>query len=369
LALPAPGGEGPTDPAVIENTGAASHRIAIQVPPGPGGLTPSLALRYSSRHGDGPYGVGWKLELGEIRCSPRFGVPDYAYENCRQFELDGQLLTRDGTTNSYHAFVERFQRIEYLPTGQTWQVINPNGTILRYGLGPDSRIRSGPDIARWLLSEIEDPFGNKIFVTYDAGIDTGTRYPLRITYGAGATKAIGKRSIEFTFGEERPDPLHDYAGGIERVLTKRLTDIEVSSYGSLVRRYVFGYEGTGVEYSTGRSRLSWVQVFGEDCSGDIGQCTGLPRQEFEYTDPNDDDQTQQPYSKFVQDENYVVPFAGNWWVGAPPVRIADVNGDGLPDLVKGGIFFGNLSNVRRATGSRQGRDLLRQSEQRPRYAR
>jgi RHS repeat-associated protein len=289
--------------------------------------------------------VGWDFDLGEVRCSLRSGVPDYAYAKCKRFELDGQLLTRDGTTNSYHTFVETFQKIEYLPASRTWQVINPNGTIFRYGLGSDAQVRSGPDIARWLLSEIEDPFGNKIFFSYDDTIDAGTRYPRRITYGPDSTRAFGVRSVEFSFEEDRPDPLHDFTGGIERELTKRLTSIQVSSYGALVRRYAFGYELTGTEYTTGRSRLSWVQVFGNDCTGDIGQCAGLPRQEFEYTDPNDDDTTQQPYSKFMQDQDYVVPFAGNWWVGAPPVRIADVDGDGLPDLVKGGIYFGDPRNL------------------------
>ncbi len=339
ISLAVPRGAGSTDPAVTDNTGAAKFEIPIQVPPGPGGLAPALVLRYSSHRGDGPYGVGWDLGLGEIACSARLGVPDYAYSNCKRFELDGQLLTRDGATKAYHTFVESFQRIEYSSASQSWQVTNPNGTILRYGLQPDSRIWAGPDIARWLLSEIEDPFGNKVFISYDDTTDSGTRYPLRITYGAGATKTSGKRSVEFLFAEDRPDPIHDYAGGIERSISKRLTDIKVSSYGALVRRYVFGYELPGQSYTTGRSRLSWSQVFGNDCAGDIAQCTGLPRQEFEYTDSKDDATTAQ-YSKFVKDENYVVPFAGNWWVGATPLRIGDINGDGLPDLLKGGYTFG-----------------------------
>ena len=40
---------------------------------------PTLTLRYSSENGvgDGPFGIGWKLELGEIRRSFRFGIPSF----------------------------------------------------------------------------------------------------------------------------------------------------------------------------------------------------------------------------------------------------------------------------------------------------
>ena len=183
---PAPSDDGPTEPGVTENTGEATFQIPIQLPPGPGGLIPNVTLRYSSRRGDGPYGVGWNLDLGEIHCSTRFGIPDYAYSNCDKFELDGQLLTRDGATHSYHTFVETFQKIDYLSASQSWQVIDPNGTIFRYGVDADARVMSGSNIARWLLSEIEGPFGNRIFITYDDTTDVGTRYPQRITYGACA---------------------------------------------------------------------------------------------------------------------------------------------------------------------------------------
>jgi len=76
-------GTGGSDPIVSDSTGAASLRIPIAVPPGPGGFAPNLALSYSSRAGDGPFGVGWGLGLPEIRCSDRFGVPNLA--SCQQY--------------------------------------------------------------------------------------------------------------------------------------------------------------------------------------------------------------------------------------------------------------------------------------------
>jgi len=91
VAMPAPGERGIGGVGVSENTGEARLRIQIEVPPGSGGLEPNLALHYSSHQGDGPYGVGWDFNLGEVRCSQRFGVPNYEYESCERFEWNGQL--------------------------------------------------------------------------------------------------------------------------------------------------------------------------------------------------------------------------------------------------------------------------------------
>ncbi|HIK85696.1 MAG TPA: hypothetical protein EYG08_11340 [Myxococcales bacterium] len=366
-AMLVPGDTTPMDPAVDKNTGAARFSIPIQVPPGPGGLAPDLSLRYSSHRSDGPYGVGWGLDLGEIGCSQRFGVPDYAFAACEKFELNGQLLTRDGASNFYHSFVETFQKIEYLAGPKIWEVTDPNGTIARFGVNGDARVLSGEEIARWLLSEIHDPFGNTIFITYDDTTDTGTRYPAKITYGANATKQSGDRTIEFIFDEDRPDPIHDYAGGIEREITKRLTDIKVLSHGLLARRYAFGYDGADengnlIDYTTDRSRLAWVQQFGNDCPGDISLCTGLPRREYVYTDSKDDGLIGQ-HSKFIKEdsyppiyygtfenafphpENYSIDFAGSVFQRGYGVRTADVNGDGLVDLIEGGFMGGALREL------------------------
>jgi hypothetical protein len=45
----------------VTATGAASYSIPLWTPPGIAGLTPSLALMYSSNSGDGLYGVGWGI--------------------------------------------------------------------------------------------------------------------------------------------------------------------------------------------------------------------------------------------------------------------------------------------------------------------
>jgi RHS repeat-associated protein len=312
FATPAPGDADPVDATVSANTGAATYRIPIDVPPGPGGLAPQLALVYSSHAGDGPFGVGWRLHLGEIRCTTmQRGVP--AYATCPRYELDGQLLAPEGSTNRYHTFVESFRRIRHEASTDSWTVETPDGTTLRYGSSPESRVdadggTSSP-VARWLLDQVSqstENSSNTISIAYDRS-DSGTAYPSLVTY------ASGQRRVSFAY-ETRPDPLRDFAGGVARVVSKRLVEIRVETGTSLVHKRTFGYTLDDTSYTTARSRLAWTQLVGSD-----GTAT-LPRQEFRYTDHG---------------------LAGSQWSSDAPAwhlesdaQLADVNGDGLPDKLR-----------------------------------
>lgn len=345
-AMPAPGDAGPTDPAVTSNTGAAQFRIPIAVPPGPGGFAPNVDLAYSSRSGDGPFGVGWSLGFPEIYCSVRFGVPDFA--SCEKFELAGTLLVKDPNPeapNEYHTFVESFQRIRYVPstTGDYWTVEQRNGTKLYFGQLASHRISQGGNTARWLLERMEDAFGNPIFFEYDTTTDVGSAYPVAILYGAGATRSAGPREVRFIY-EARPDARHIFTGGIEQKITRRLREIQVFGHGEIFRRHVFGYDLTGVNYTTDRSRLSWVQEFGTDCADPgldpVGSCTGLPRREFRYRDAYDVSSSGAGSQLFSLDD-YRIPFGSYQdlvifyeWKKSFPQLIGDLNGDGMPDRVQ-----------------------------------
>ena len=223
-----------------------------------------------------------------------------------------------------------------------------NGTTLRYGIDDNGRIRAGVSIARWLLQRIEDMHGNQVDIEYDRS-DAGTAYPLSVSY------ADGFRNVAFLYDDhpdvlgfdDRPDELHDFEGGIERVVTKRLREIQVTSGGAVFQRRVFGYAQPG-EYTTVRSRLAWTQLFGTDCptsqalglaEGPLtaplgaGLCTPLPAQRYDYTgaDP-----------AWVEDSAWAPPadllFAPDAGtdqnVADPGVRFADVDGDGRVDFVQ-----------------------------------
>jgi RHS repeat-associated protein len=333
-AMPQPGEPTPAERVVSETTGEAQLRIPIAAPPGPGGLAPELALSYSSRRADGPVGVGWSLELPEIRCSARFGVPDFA--SCPRYELGDALLVRDpAAASSFHTVVESFQRISMFSSGGSpwWTVEQPNGRRLTFGQSAAHRITRGGHPARWLLERLEDPFGNRI--EFDYAHEPGQEaYLASVRYGAPPAE----REIAFVY-EARPDARLSFASGVERHLTRRLREIRVLSAGAIYRRYVFVYDAASTTF---RSRLASVQEFGTDCTGadPVVDCAGrgLPPRAFRYRDAADVGSGS--YSESTNDARYRLPFGDYRSAYAPllrngfPVLIGDLDGDGLPDRLE-----------------------------------
>jgi hypothetical protein len=77
-------------------TGAASYSFPIQVPPGPAGLQPSLALSYNSQTVDSAgsrtqaswVGMGWSLDSGYIQRNQN-GTPDYYEDDTFTLQANG----------------------------------------------------------------------------------------------------------------------------------------------------------------------------------------------------------------------------------------------------------------------------------------
>src|SRR5512139_72592 len=59
------------------NAGTAKYGVALKVPPGTAGETPSLALSYESGAGNGAVGFGWHLPASFIQRRSDKGVPTY----------------------------------------------------------------------------------------------------------------------------------------------------------------------------------------------------------------------------------------------------------------------------------------------------
>lgn len=333
---------------VSQATGGARYSVPIPLPPGPGGFQPDLELGYSSNVGDGPFGVGWILNLAsqQIRCSVRFGVPDYGA--CPRYELNGQLLTESPTdANRYHPLVEHFARVLYNPAGaatnpDSWEVTLTDGTVQRYGLTSNSRIYSGASVAQWFLSELEDPSGNKIAFSYDSTSDAGTLHLLTIGYGGLHDATSQKRQVEIVY-EDRLDPSINYAGGIERRYTKRAREIQIKSYGEVFQRHVLTYAVKGTTagtYQTARSRLVSLQEFGTDCPASeadpVGSCTGLSPQEFSYNDPIDGyPNGVEPYDTIDTSQSMSISPGNFSWANPPvPQLVGDFDADGIPELIE-----------------------------------
>lgn len=336
-------------PALGGSDGLLRLNLPLEIPVGTGGIPPSPGLHYASAHQDGPFGVGWALGFGEIRRTSRFGTPLYD-DAVDQFELDGQLLVPGATAGRYHTDVETFQRIEFQTTDphtSAWEVTLPGGTILRYGLSSATRIETtvvpapANYVARWLLEEMEDVHGNRAKFEYASLGDPGMLYPTRISYSYDASgAAIGElREVQFAY-EDRPDPVTSFRGGVRTEISKRANEIWSTVGGSPYRRYLLAYSTS--PHATGRSLLASVQRYGTDCptGTDPNLCAAEPPQTFVYADAADvlatpavAEDNWQPTAGWVSPVAFLrAPSSGpTEFLG---VLAGDVNGDGLPDLVR-----------------------------------
>src|SRR5262245_38150880 len=58
-------------------TGTGSLAVPIWVPSGRNGFQPQLALTYSTGNGNGPFGLGWSLDLPAVTRKTSKGIPRY----------------------------------------------------------------------------------------------------------------------------------------------------------------------------------------------------------------------------------------------------------------------------------------------------
>ncbi|MBF6589410.1 MAG: hypothetical protein IVW57_02625, partial [Ktedonobacterales bacterium] len=209
--------------------GGLTTSIPIDMPPGPGGLTPPVNLSYSSasvseQHNSlgaaGWAGEGWSMALGSITWAERNVTADCVstcgnnWENSWQLSdpygmgaslippNNGVSTYYDETNNTYfdgtsyynmpsqwHTSAEGYAKIiSYVgpntigtqaakpPCFRVWRV---NGIMEEFGCTPDSlsyyETPTGDRVSGWYLDLITDPHGNQIHITYQA--DTTLGFP------------------------------------------------------------------------------------------------------------------------------------------------------------------------------------------------
>ncbi|WP_210558812.1 MULTISPECIES: SpvB/TcaC N-terminal domain-containing protein [unclassified Pseudomonas] len=180
-------------------TGAASFELPLPLSAGRG-WDPQLSLTYSSQAGNGPFGVGWNLGIGQISRRTQKGVPRYS-DLDEIIGDDGEVwhpeLNSDGTPksrpeDSYNAISvgahhvvrfwprverdftlrERWQPVtaDGKPEGPPfWLIHGADGSLQVYGKTSASR-RADPDdplrVGSWLLCESMNPQGEHICFDY-----------------------------------------------------------------------------------------------------------------------------------------------------------------------------------------------------------
>ena len=324
------------------NTGSSTYGIEITVPPGRGGLIPSVGIRYNSFGGNGLCGIGWSLEFPSIKRQTDKGFPSYSDNDT--FIYDGEeLVPLSNPGGDWRCENERgFKRLRQIDSNSdglqdSWEVTERNGTRHTFGRwrGQNAKWSSiekpnsvSPDFDKtycWMLDSTTDLHGNSIVYEYTAG--TGVLYPSRITYNH-----LGEASREIHFSyEDREDPFDDFRPSFRSRLDKRLNRIEVRSQGTLVRAYNFSYdyvEGDLTESDSAQEsthldlevtllkRVTQVDGSGSDSNF-------LPPLVFRYSGLDLDRAELRSFATFPELD--LADPSGR-------VQLADLDGDALPDL-------------------------------------
>lgn len=173
-------------------TGAGTFSVPLPLSPGRAGSVPTVALGYDSARGNGPFGLGWALDVPQVSRRTDKGLPHY--DDRDTFVLAGaedlvpstegpDSTTAPGwTITRYRPRQEeehlRIERWVAEDGDSHWRVLTSDNVLHTYGSGLESRIADPEDPGRvftWLLSHSRDDRGNVVAYTYrnddGAGID------------------------------------------------------------------------------------------------------------------------------------------------------------------------------------------------------
>ena len=174
------------------HTGTGNLTVPIPLPAGRRELTPSLSLAYSTGAGNGPFGLGWSMNVPRVSRRTDRGIPRYD-DTPDTFVLSGaeELIPVPpvppstgrctATLTRYRPRTEAgFARITHISGNgdDYWEVWAKDGLRSRYGTPqPSPRARHPTGLTRrssyhpggiftWLLTETVDPLGNRIAYRY-----------------------------------------------------------------------------------------------------------------------------------------------------------------------------------------------------------
>jgi len=309
----------PTGPASIEGlgknftaslaSGTASYEVDIAVPPAAGGFAPHLSLDYDGGGGVSELGLGWKLGgLLSVRRRVDQGLP--RFDKTDAFELSGAGVPSDLLEMPDGFFRAQYEsggffRVQRSSDSEQWEARAKSGVTYRFG-GKDFTEEEAGSVVTYLLREQVDLHGHTI--SYEWDTSEGHALLTSVTWNDYSDST--RQQIIFTY-EQRPDQHVLFSSGIRQSITRRLKAVEVKLGGGLVRRYTLTYQ------KGAHSLLATVDAVGTD------GVTAMPKLSLRYTEPS-----------FATNGQIVT-------MKAPPgrtpgdkdVSLADLDGDGLPDLL------------------------------------
>ena len=324
---------GTTKGEFMVNQGSAIYNFKIAVPPGVAGMQPQLSLHYNSQSGNGYMGVGWNLDgVSSItRCSQTqaidgdnhtFGVQ---YNSNDRFCLDGQrLISVQGDYGAidteYRTEINNYSKIISRSNSNGgpdyFDVYTKSGLHYIYGANTSTyEERSGTVKLSWKIDRIIDTYGNTIHFTYKKDESKGTHYLWKINYAGEDADDLQSNTVEYVY-EDREDIMSAYENGHLFVTNKRLTEIIVRAGSKEVRSYKIAYKNEAL----GHKRSQVKSIIESVDEGDL-KTLG-----FTYSS--------QGSTSFKKGALWSSDFGSSTWKADTYQRnIADINGDGLADIV------------------------------------
>ncbi len=165
-------------------TGAATYSYPIEVPPGPGGLQPSLLLNYNSQVVDQSIaktqaswvGMGWSLDAGSIERNNN-GTSHFTGDDTFMLNVSGvsSTIVWSNADSRYHLTDENFWKIQN--NGDTsWTVWDKIGNVyyfekmvsMQYNLdGGSDEICGKYDLPyKWMLTRVQNAHGKSLVYSY-----------------------------------------------------------------------------------------------------------------------------------------------------------------------------------------------------------
>ncbi|MBR9704655.1 hypothetical protein GOV12_04535, partial [Candidatus Pacearchaeota archaeon] len=317
-------------------TGAGVYSFEFKLPPGTNNLKPRLGLFYNSHNtlGKRPknLGSGWKISENFIQRNTNFSFDNSSNDMFELF-LEGVFYKLIYVQNEgrYHTEIENFIYIKNISggnntKGEYWIVKTKNGKTYRFGYHNSSELISNLHdyVVRWSLDLVNDTYDNKIYYSYNEDPylnDSGSVYPNKIEYNNDKS-----RIIEYIYEDlDRPDLRVVFEQGNKISLSRRLKIINITSNNYLVRKYVFEYETNKADIKS-LSFISNITIYGNDNVNTLSPLF------LKYYDTVTNFTNNTASWTFPDGEYFHKGFTNGGT--SQGLRLADINGDGLIDLVK-----------------------------------